>query len=441
MNHHFWRFVGPLVNALGLLAGCAAAQTVTLTQISPQSIPAGSNVFTLKVFGTNIPSDAVIVWTRQETPRHPTFLLGSSRISSNEIDAPIAAALVATEGGIDISLSYVTSPASLPFLVTFAQRVTVTTTSLPRGSVSAPYSAQLSASGGTPPYSNWMVSAGTLPEGLTLSPNGVISGLPSNAIGSPFAFSVTVRDSNGNISPAQALSIAISPRVNITTTALPNGGVGSPYAATLIAAEGVGPYSNWQVVSGSLPAGLILNSSTGVISGTPATASGGPFTFSVTVKDSAGGTSVPRSLTIVIDAAAPITVTPPSLSVTYRLGDAVPPPQSISLFSGNTAADFTVTTRSDRNWLSATPATGRTPATITVTVNIAGLPAGNYSGEVAVTRAGSAAPGAIVPVSLAVTPPPRRNSVSRPSSSVSLTSPVHPRNNCNWRCSTPEAEL
>jgi uncharacterized protein (TIGR03437 family) len=88
--------------------------------------------------------------------------------------------------------------------------LSVTTTSLPSGTVGTPYSAQLSAAGGTPPYGSW-AAAGNLPPGLTLSPStGVIAGTPSTAAGSPFNFNVTVRDSTGNVSPSAPLSLTIT---------------------------------------------------------------------------------------------------------------------------------------------------------------------------------------------------------------------------------------
>ena len=55
----------------------------------------------------------------------------------------------------------------------------------------------------------------------------------------------------------------------VTTSSLRNGAVGVPYSATLSARGGNGPHT-WQLVSGSaLPAGLVLTSGSGVISGKP----------------------------------------------------------------------------------------------------------------------------------------------------------------------------
>src|SRR5262249_2168757 len=69
----------------------------------------------------------------------------------------------------------------------------------------------------------------------------------------------------------------------ITTSSLPNGTVGVPYAAQLEVEGGQTPYV-WAPAPGSapLPPGLILTSS-GVVSGTPATV--GDYLFTVTVSD------------------------------------------------------------------------------------------------------------------------------------------------------------
>ena len=69
--------------------------------------------------------------------------------------------------------------------------------------------------------------------------------------------------------------------LNITTASLSNGQVGAAYSATVYATGGTTPYT-WAVISGSLPSGLSLASSTGVISGTPSTAQTSNFTIRVT---------------------------------------------------------------------------------------------------------------------------------------------------------------
>jgi Putative Ig domain len=85
--------------------------------------------------------------------------------------------------------------------------------------------------------------------------------------------------------------------LTVQTFSLPQGTVGAPYpTTTLQASGGVSPYA-WVVDSGSLPAGLSLDS-TGVLSGTPSAA--GTFNFDVTVQDSNLATgSSPETIVVV----------------------------------------------------------------------------------------------------------------------------------------------
>ncbi len=66
---------------------------------------------------------------------------------------------------------------------------------LPNGSLGTPYNQTITATGGTAPYT-FAVTAGTLPNGLTLSTSGVLSGTPT--VGGTFNFTITATDSNTN---------------------------------------------------------------------------------------------------------------------------------------------------------------------------------------------------------------------------------------------------
>jgi len=98
--------------------------------------------------------------------------------------------------------------------------------------------------------------------------------------------------------------------LQIATGSLPSASVGTSYSATLLATGGVAPYT-WTLVSGSLPPGLTLNSTTGELSGTPAQS--GNFSFSLQVRDSAGA-SQQKSLTLSVSSTQPsqatITIAP-----------------------------------------------------------------------------------------------------------------------------------
>jgi hypothetical protein len=68
--------------------------------------------------------------------------------------------------------------------------VSITSTSLPDGTVGVSYDATLSASGGNPPY-KWKVVSGSLPKGLKLNKTtGEISGTPKSASTSDFTAEV-----------------------------------------------------------------------------------------------------------------------------------------------------------------------------------------------------------------------------------------------------------
>lgn len=162
----------------------------------------------------------------------------------------------------------------------------VNTTSLPAGTVNTAYSAQLAATGGVTPY-NWLVSAGSLPPGLSLeAATGVIAGTPTAA--GTYTFTAQVTDSQSPADLAErALSLTINPQqvppVDITTTSLPGARRNKAYSRTLQATGGVTPYA-WSLATGALPPGLSLNPGTGIISGTPTTR--GSWNFTMRVQDS-----------------------------------------------------------------------------------------------------------------------------------------------------------
>jgi hypothetical protein len=117
-------------------------------------------------------------------------------------------------------------------------------------------------------------------------------------------FGVTVMNSAGKVASTTAdltvKAVSIAPPLTITAASLPGGTVQTAYSATLRATGGQMPYT-WALVTGQLPAGLMLSGASGTISGTPSAEQ--TSTFTVGVHDAAG-TSATLTTNITISAGA-----------------------------------------------------------------------------------------------------------------------------------------
>ena len=178
--------------------------------------------------------------------------------------------------------------------VTTNAELLIATTTLPEAVRGEQYSSTLDAIGGAGGFV-WSVSSGSLPTGLTLSEQGLISGIPGTLQTS--VFMVRVRSSDGQTATRELTLRVLDAApggVAIVTSALAPALVGASYTVTLAASGGDGTYA-WSVASGSLPAGLTLSAG-GTISGTPTTAGSSTFT----VRATSAGRSTQRSYTIVV---------------------------------------------------------------------------------------------------------------------------------------------
>lgn len=115
--------------------------------------------------------------------------------STDERGVAIAPGLTAGSAAgtvtVEATVDGVTSPAV--FTETVAAVLTVTTTDLPDAEVGVDYDQTLAATGAADGVYHWTLTEGTLPEGLHLSDDGVISGTPTSA--GTFAFTVSLNDS------------------------------------------------------------------------------------------------------------------------------------------------------------------------------------------------------------------------------------------------------
>jgi WD40 repeat protein len=109
-------------------------------------------------------------------------------------------------------------------------------------------------------------------------------------------------------------------------------------------------------------------------------------TLRLTLIDEAGNRSQPKDFSF--EAVAPILqVTPTSLRFSEQVGR-TPASQTIQITNAGRGGTISWTASADRPWITLMPARGVAPATVTVSVNPAGLAAGSYSGQITVEAPG-----------------------------------------------------
>jgi hypothetical protein len=161
----------------------------------------------------------------------------------------------------------------------------------PNGTLGTAYFKQLRVLGGTPPYTVGLInpSLNTLPAGVSLDTNAfTLSGTPAE--NGNFYPDFQFNDSAGNslvMEPGIYIATAGSSQITINNyTYLGNAVSGQQYNQSLNACCAANAIFNWALVSGSMPAGLTLNTSTGAISGTPSGTTG-KYVFLVSAADPA----------------------------------------------------------------------------------------------------------------------------------------------------------
>lgn len=159
-----------------------------------------------------------------------------------------------------------------------------------------------SSSGGT--VTSYSVSP-ALPAGLTIDAStGVISGTPTT-ITATANYNVTASNSGGSTTATLSITVNDIAPSSLTYTINPAiYTVGTAISANSPSSSG-GAVTSYSV-SPALPAGLTLNTSTGVISGTPTTITAAA-NYNVTASNSGGSTTATLSITV-NDAAAGVAV-------------------------------------------------------------------------------------------------------------------------------------
>ena len=250
------------------------------------------------------------------------------------------------------------------------------------------YSYQFAAGGYPAP--TFSVASGAVPAGLTLSSgSGILSGSPTAT--TTVSYSFTVSASNGVGSPASTptLTIVVSPAQApaFTADSPPSAGtVGTAYSYSFAASGNPSP--TFSVTSGSLPPGLSLGATSGILSGTPS----GPGSFTFTVSASNGvSPAASQPLSITVSQAPALTAASPPGSATvgatygYTFAASGSPAPTFAVASGALPPGLSLDGPS--GILAGTPTAAGTYAFTVSATNGVGNPAVSGSLSIAVSQA------------------------------------------------------
>ena len=165
--------------------------------------------------------------------------------------------------------------------------ITLTPATLANGVIGQTFTQQFSPTGGAAPFT-YSLLGGTLPRGMTLQPDGKLTGIPEER--GSFTFTVKATNQSGCMG-TQAITWQIAcPNIVISPTTLHDGIAGQSYLPVeqLASTGGTAPYS-YAVTAGLLPSGMQLTSD-GKLQGVPTQT--GAFSFTVTVTDKFGCTGM-----------------------------------------------------------------------------------------------------------------------------------------------------
>jgi uncharacterized protein (TIGR03437 family) len=384
-----------------------AAQTIALTSTSAST----AVVYTATAATTTATTWLFVSQTSTSTPGTVVVTVLPSLLSAGTYSGTITIAATNASGTASAN-----SPVTIPVTLTMTQgTMTVAPASLTFSQVAggaAPASQTLSITTSNSTASTYSVVAssgslavawlsatptsGTTPGSVTVSADGsklsagqytgTVTVTAAGVGGSPATIPVTLTVVAGTISATPAsltftqVSGGTAPAAQtVTVSGTPStlgytvATAGGTWLTASQAAGTVGGTFTVSVSAGSLAAGTYNGSA--VITAVGAT--GSPVTIPVTF-------TVAQSQTIA--------ATPATLKFTYIAGQTAPAAQTFLVTSSGTASPVTLTvtgTSGGVTWLSATPLTGTTPQTVTVSVAPGALAAGTYDGSIVVSSASS----------------------------------------------------
>jgi streptogramin lyase len=254
--------------------------------------------------------------------------------------------------------------------------------------VGQPFQQQCFGSAGAPPYT---FSATGLPSGLSMNgSSGIISGIATSP--GEASVSVMVTDSASQTATQTINFSVVNPKLSLPCVFPATATVGAAYTAACAASGGVGPYS-YSIVTGTLPAGLTLNPTSGIVSGTP-TSLGSAFSVQVTDSESPAATArfsenlfVQPAVLTILSTSLPVP-NPGLLYAAIPLVRGGTPPYTFAISSGalpgglQLAPDSGVISSTCSLYFCAVLATGPYNFTIQVTDSVGATATQAYSGTI-----------------------------------------------------------
>ncbi|WP_274522623.1 putative Ig domain-containing protein [Pseudomonas sp. MF4836] len=264
-----------------------SSATPTLTSVAPSSgSTAGATSVTLT--GTNFTGATAVTFGGA----------AATGFTVNNATTITATTPAHAAGAVSVTVTTASGSATLTNGYTYVPAPTVGPVSATVAANSSANPITLSLSGGT---ATSVAVASAASHGTATASGTSITYTPTAGFSGSDSFTYTATNASGT-STAATVTITVSPpTLTITPTTLPNGTQGSAYSQTVSASGGTAPYT-YAISAGSLPAGLSLNTGTGVLSGTPSAS--GTFNLTVTATDANSATGS-RAYSLLINALAP----------------------------------------------------------------------------------------------------------------------------------------
>ncbi len=344
--------------------GSGATQSFTLTVVAGSQAPsitsANNTTFTV---GTNGSFQVVATGSPSPTFTQTGGLPSNVTLSSTGLLSGVPAAGTGGTYVITITASNGVLPnATQQFTLTVDQAPAITSTNSTTFTIGTNGSFQVTATGFPAPT---FTEAGSLPSNVTLSPSGLLSGVPAAGTAGSYPITITAGNGVGSVA-SQSFTfkvVAASQGPVITSGNNTTFTVGTNGSFQVTATGSPAPTFS---ETGPLPSNVTLSSS-GLLSGIPVATTGGTYPITIKASNSAGSTT--QSFTLTVDQPPAITS---SNSATFTVGTNA----SFQVTAtGFPAPTFTETgslpnnvTLSPNGLLSGTPAAGTNgsyPITIT----------------------------------------------------------------------------